>query len=75
MVRRVRAGAGRLIRATGRADESLSFAFVRERDSPALGPRPGSRLRVHFHGVEDPTLLDQNIPVWLSNIRIAALSL
>jgi hypothetical protein len=21
--------------------------------------------------VEDPTLVDQNIPVWLSNIRIA----
>lgn len=30
------------------------------------------RIRVHFAGVEDPTLLDQNIPVWLSNLRIAA---
>jgi hypothetical protein len=31
----------------------------------------GNRLRVHFVGVEDPTLLDQNIPVWLTNIRVA----
>lgn len=30
------------------------------------------RIRVHFAGVEDPTLLDQNIPVWLSSLRIAA---
>lgn len=33
-----------------------------------------NRLRVHFAGVEDPTLLDQNIPVWLGNLRIAAFS-
>lgn len=31
----------------------------------------GNRLRVEFAGVEDPTLLNENIPVWLSNIRIA----
>jgi hypothetical protein len=31
----------------------------------------GDRLKVHFTGVEDPTLLDQNIPVWMTNIRIA----
>jgi hypothetical protein len=34
----------------------------------------GNRLRVEFAGVEDPTLLDQNIPVWISNIRIAGFS-
>ncbi|HEX2081837.1 MAG TPA: hypothetical protein VHG08_29295 [Longimicrobium sp.] len=33
-----------------------------------------NRLRVEFAGVEDPTLLDQNIPVWLTNIRIAGFS-
>ena len=33
-----------------------------------------NRLRIHFAGVEDPTLLDQNIPVWLGNLRIAAVS-
>jgi hypothetical protein len=27
---------------------------------------------VHYAGVEDPTLLDENVPVWLTNIRIAA---
>lgn len=31
----------------------------------------GNRLRVEFAGVEDATLLDQNVPVWLTNIRIA----
>lgn len=41
-------------------------------DVPDLAPRPGNRLRIHFAGVEDPTLLDQNIPVWLTNLRIAA---
>lgn len=33
-----------------------------------------NRLRVEFAGVEDATLLDQNIPVWLTNIRIAGFS-
>lgn len=40
-------------------------------DEAAIELGRGSRLRVHFTGVEDPTLLDQNIPVWLTNIRIA----
>jgi hypothetical protein len=31
----------------------------------------GSQLRVEFAGVEEATLLDQNIPVWLTNLRIA----
>lgn len=43
-------------------------------DSPALAPRPGSRLRVRFQGVEDPTLLDENIPVWLTSLRVAAVA-
>jgi hypothetical protein len=43
-------------------------------DEQATGLGRGNRLRVHFAGVEDPTLLDQNIPVWLSNIRIAAVT-
>lgn len=47
---------------------------VHAADQPGLGMGRGNRLRVHFAGVEDPTLLDQNIPVWLSNIRIAAFS-
>lgn len=34
----------------------------------------GNRLRVEFAGVEDATLLDENIPVWMSNIRIAGFS-
>ncbi|HEX8691206.1 MAG TPA: hypothetical protein VF746_02100 [Longimicrobium sp.] len=41
-------------------------------DVPDLAPRPSDRLRVHFAGVEDPTLLDQNIQVWLTSLRIAA---
>lgn len=45
---------------------------VRATDEDGVGIGRGSRLRVEFAGVEDPTLLDQNIPVWMSNIRIAA---
>ena len=44
---------------------------VAEESGLALGR--SDRLRVHFAGVEDPTLLDQNIPVWLTNLRIAAI--
>lgn len=40
-------------------------------DEAGFGMGRCNRLRVHFTGVEDPTLLDQNIPVWLTNIRIA----
>lgn len=59
-----------------------SFAVERDRvttwingvpakDDEGLTIGRGNRLRVEFAGVEDPTLLDQNIPVWLTNIRIA----
>jgi len=41
-------------------------------DVPDLAPRPSTRLRIHFAGVEDPTLLDQNVQVWLTGLRIAA---
>jgi hypothetical protein len=44
---------------------------LRVTDEQGLAMGRGTRLKVHFAGVEDPTLLDQNIPVWLTNIRIA----
>ena len=44
---------------------------VRAADDEGLSIGRGNRLRVEFAGVEDPTLLEQNIPVWLTNIRIA----
>lgn len=44
---------------------------VRAADEEGLALGRGNRLRVEFAGVEDATLLDQNIPVWMSNIRIA----
>lgn len=44
---------------------------VRAADDEGLAMGRGNRLRVEFAGVEDATLLDQNIPVWLTNIRIA----
>jgi hypothetical protein len=43
-------------------------------DEQGLAIGRGNRLRVEFAGVEDPTLLDQNIPVWLTNVRIAGFS-
>jgi hypothetical protein len=47
---------------------------VRVADEAGLAMGRAARLRVEFAGVEDPTLLDQNIPVWLTNIRIAGFS-
>jgi hypothetical protein len=47
---------------------------VRAADDEGMQLGRGNRLRVHFAGVEDPTLLDQNIPVWLTNVRIAGFS-
>lgn len=44
---------------------------VRAADDEGMQLGRGNRLRVRFEGVEDPTLLDQNIPVWMTNIRIA----
>jgi hypothetical protein len=43
-------------------------------DEQNLSLGRADRLRVHFAGVEDETLLHENIPVWLSNLRIAALT-
>lgn len=43
-------------------------------DEQGLAIGRGNRLRVEFAGVEDPTLLDTNIPVWLTNVRIAGFS-
>lgn len=45
---------------------------VQAADEQGMQLGRGNRLLVRFEGVEDPTLLDQNIPVWLSNVRIAA---
>lgn len=47
---------------------------VRVADEEGLTIGRSNRLRVEFTGVEDPTLLDQNIPVWMTNIRIAGFS-
>lgn len=44
---------------------------VRAADEEGMQLGRGNRLWVRFEGVEDPTLLDQNIPVWMTNIRIA----
>jgi hypothetical protein len=44
---------------------------VRAADDEGMQLGRGNRLKVHFAGVEDPTLLDQNIPVWMTNIRVA----
>jgi hypothetical protein len=47
---------------------------IRAADEEGITLGRGNRLRVEFAGVEDPTLLDQNIPVWMTNIRIAGFS-
>lgn len=44
---------------------------VRAADDEGMQLGRGNRLKVHFTGVEDATLLDENIPVWMTNIRIA----
>ena len=46
------------------------------RDKPALNspsaPMPRtSRLRFEFVGGDDPTLIDQNMPIWVTNLRVA----
>jgi hypothetical protein len=56
----------------GRVSVWVNGVLAAEEEGLALGRT--DRLRVHFEGVEDPTLLDQNIPVWLANLRIAAVT-